>query len=29
VTGLGRLPWCAGVTLVITYGFFLWKGLLG
>jgi cation:H+ antiporter len=29
VTVLGRLPWFAGVTLVITYGFFLWKGLLG
>jgi cation:H+ antiporter len=29
VTVLGRLPWFAGVTLVITYGYFLWKGLLG
>ena len=29
VTVLGRLPWFAGVTLVIAYGYFLWKGLLG
>ena len=26
---MGRLPWLAGVALVATYGFFLWKGLLG
>jgi len=29
VTVLGRLPWFAGVALVIAYGYFLWKGLLG
>ena len=25
---LGRLPWLAGVALVLAYGFFLWRGLL-
>jgi len=26
---LGRLPWLAGVALVLAYGYFLWRGLLG
>ena len=29
VTALGRLPQFAGVALVVAYGFFLWRGLLG
>jgi cation:H+ antiporter len=29
VTALGRLPRFAGIALVLAYGFFLWKGLLG
>jgi cation:H+ antiporter len=29
VTALGRLPRFAGVALVLAYGYFLWKGLLG
>ncbi len=29
VAVMGRLPWLAGMALVLAYGFFLWKGLLG
>jgi hypothetical protein len=29
VTFMGRLPRVVGVGLVVAYGYFLWKGLLG